>query len=78
MVIRALEAVGKELPQNDEVKEFGDGVDISDYAREAVETLVQAGVISGDENNQFNPNNNLTREQAAKIICISGGIKNEK
>lgn len=64
--------------QTGAVKDFGDGADISGYAKEAVETLVQAGVISGDENGRFNPNHNLTREQAAKIICIAGGIKHEK
>ncbi len=78
MVQRALEATGGSLTQTGAVKRFTDDEIISGYAKEAVESLVRAGVISGDENGRFNPQDNLTREQAAKIICISGGIKNEK
>lgn len=77
MVGRALERSGKNLPTGI-AKEFKDSEMISDYAKESVDTLTRADIISGDENNQFNPQDDLTREQAAKIICISGGINNEK
>ena len=77
MVGRALERSGKNLPTGI-AKEFKDSEMISEYAKESVDTLARADIISGDENNQFNPQDDLTREQAAKIICISGGINNEK
>ncbi|MFL1994896.1 S-layer homology domain-containing protein [Lysinibacillus irui] len=41
---------------------------ISDYAKEAVQSLVDAGVIQGDTNGNFNPLNTVTRAQAAEIF----------
>ena len=38
-----------------------------DYT-EAVDVMNAAGVLIGDENGNFNPKENLTRAQAAKII----------
>ena len=35
---------------------------------EAVDVMSAIGVFSGSDNNAFQPNGNLTREQAAKII----------
>ena len=78
MVQRALEVMEITLNQNAESIVFDDAQSISDYAKEAVELLVRAGIVSGDENNNFNPTENLTREQAAKIICLSGGVLNEE
>ncbi len=78
MVQRALETMGITLQQEGESIPFSDAQAISDYAKEAIDMLVRANVISGDENNRFNPKENLTREQAAKIICLSGGILNEE
>ena len=37
---------------------------------EAVEVMSALGVLIGDENGKFNPDANLTRAQAAKIICV--------
>lgn len=47
---------------------FGDEASIEDYAKEAVKTLTSAGVLSGDENKNFNPAMRATRAEAAKII----------
>ena len=41
---------------------------ISGYAKEAVQSLVDKGVIQGDTNGNFNPLNTVTRAQAAEII----------
>ena len=49
-------------------KSFIDEDKISDYALDAVNALAAAGIISGDENFAFNPNNNATRAEAAKIV----------
>lgn len=49
-------------------KSFIDESEISDYALDAVNALAAAGMINGDENYAFNPNNNSTRAEAAKIV----------
>ncbi|WP_312504940.1 S-layer homology domain-containing protein [Lysinibacillus sp.] len=41
---------------------------ISGYAKEAVQSLVDKGVIQGDTNGNFNPLNTVTRAQAAEIF----------
>ena len=43
---------------------------IASYALESVEKLVGAGIISGFEDGSFRPAENLTRAQAAKLICV--------
>lgn len=35
----------------------------------AVEELAEAGIITGDENGHFNPNNTITRAEVAAMIC---------
>ena len=47
---------------------FNDDADIADYARDAVMTMKNAGVIGGKLNNRFAPRENATRAEAAKII----------
>lgn len=46
------------------VQPFADGGDISAYAAEAVEALSALGVVFGDAENRFTPNNSITIEQA--------------
>ena len=48
---------------------FTDAADISDYALEAVRMFVSAGVVNGYESGEFIPQGNITRAEAAKIIC---------
>ncbi len=50
------------------IRQLEDKNNISDYARQAVEQLVSAGIVSGDEKGCFNPQNKATRAEAAKII----------
>ena len=49
---------------------FGDSDTIDAYAKEAVRLLKNSGILNGDENNMFNPQNNATRAEAAKIIYM--------
>ena len=49
-------------------KRFIDEAEISAYALDAVNALSAAGIINGDENFAFNPKNNSTRAEAAKIV----------
>ena len=49
-------------------KGFFDSDDISDWAKESVEMLSGAKIISGRGSNMFCPKDNMTRAEAAKII----------
>lgn len=47
---------------------FSDAEEISDYAKINVMNLAAAGLLTGDENANFNPHDNLTRAEAA-VAC---------
>jgi pullulanase len=47
---------------------FDDANQISDYAATAVQTLANAGIISGVSDTEFAPQDNATRAQAAVIL----------
>ncbi|GGG11901.1 hypothetical protein GCM10010912_65400 [Paenibacillus albidus] len=50
--------------------------DITDsYAQKEIQSLVEAGIISGYEDNSFKPNKAMTRAELAKIIVLSLGLK---
>lgn len=70
MVFRSSNALGLNLKIKTPYVEFSDDEKIADYAKEAVKSLRESGIIAGDENNAFNPQNNLTRAEAAIIIDI--------
>lgn len=75
MVYRALEK--KELiGESAEKTEFSDNAEISDYAKDPVGIIAAMGIINGTGNNEFSPNQNATRAQAAKIIYeLTGKLK---
>lgn len=52
---------------------FGDIDETAQYA-EATERLAGYGIICGDENGNFNPYNNITRAEFAKIAVITANI----
>ena len=47
---------------------FADSADIASYARSAVGTLVQFGVIKGDTSNRLRPRDIITRAEVAMIL----------
>ena len=53
-----------------ESKVFADDSNIADYAKEAVYKMQSAGLISGKENNNFDPVAPATRGECAKIVSI--------
>lgn len=65
--LKLLEMAGK-LPTIDSERAFSDGSEISGYAKTAVMSLSQIGVISGFEDGTFRPKETTTRAQAAVII----------
>lgn len=66
MISNMLNAEGISL---DEIS-FFDAQDISGYAFEAVKLSKSLGFVSGDERGYFRPQDNATRQEAAKIIYM--------
>ena len=69
MLYRALQEMGQ-LPKatsNKGLSSFRDRADISDYAVEAVESFVQAGIISGTGEN-LNPKGQSSRAQMVQVL----------
>ena len=58
------------LPQTGESESiaFNDAASIASYAQQPVQALVSLGIIQGDNLGNFNPQNNATRQEAAKLI----------
>lgn len=48
---------------------FRDASEVSSYAVKALEAMRVSGIISGDENRNFNPKANATRAEAATVFC---------
>lgn len=58
------------------VNPFPDVADSANYA-EAVISLAAMGIITGDDNGNFNPNATITRAEMATIICRLMGVEDE-
>ena len=57
-----------ELSNNAKIDSFGDTDKVADYATDAVETMRQSGIITGDEKGNFNPTNNASRADVATVV----------
>lgn len=66
MITRTIEKLGITIEEN-EVDSFADNHKVTDYATEAVEYMKSIGLIEG-YNNEYRPQDNLTRAEAAKVI----------
>ncbi len=66
--LRLLKLLDKTLPEKEEAKTFTDAADIADWAKEAVETMQKAGVLTGYPDGSFQPNALLTRAEAAALV----------
>jgi len=67
MAVMIARAVMPEEAASEE--KFADDGKISDYAKEAVYSLKQKGIISGTGNGNFEPERIMTRAEAAVLIC---------
>lgn len=47
---------------------FDDDAEISDYAKDSIKKLQNAGIVNGVGDNNFDPNGKVTRAMAAKVI----------
>ena len=68
MVVRMAEYYGKDLPKRANGIDFIDEEDICEYAQSAVETAVQAGIITGYADNTLRPHESSTRAEVAVVI----------
>lgn len=68
MVVRLMSKLGFELPAVNEYTGFTDESSIADYAKDAVITLYESGVINGVGDNRFDPTGTANRASAAKIL----------
>lgn len=55
---------------------FPDVAEDADYAN-AVDTLAALGIVSGDDQGNFNPDNTITRAEFTKMVCEMQGIKGD-
>ena len=63
-----MDKMGYSIPKTLEAVTFADNTKISSQAKEAVKAMQQAGVLSGKSNNQFDPQGNATRAEAATVL----------
>jgi polygalacturonase len=68
MANRALEMAGIKLLKNGETAAVVDEPVVTGYAKESVALMRQAGILSSVGNNQFIPEANATRAQAAVVL----------
>lgn len=54
---------------------FSDDDEISSFAKEHVYMLKSFGVIQGREDNKFEPKAQLTRAEAAKLVCVCSNVQ---
>lgn len=69
-----ISTLGIDCPAVREYNGFADEQEISAYAFEAVKKLYCAGIINGNNLNEFNPADSLTRAEMAKLIVAVPGI----
>lgn len=72
MCHRALKYIKTDL-SNVESVQFADASGVSAYAEDAVGILAGLGIINGKGNNQFDPQSNATRAEAAKVVYLLRG-----
>lgn len=70
MAVRAAQAKNISFNIVNKLQSFADEKDISDYAKDSVNLMQMANIISGVGNNSFAPLEFATRAQAAKIIYM--------
>ncbi len=62
------------IPSVSAASNFADQNQIPKWAVDAVDYLVDKGAIEGKLGNKFDPNGNLTRAEAAKILAVALGL----
>ncbi len=55
--------------------DFTDSMEIPSWAEEAIEELMDQGVIHGNDDGSFAPNRQLNRAEVSKIITLASGVE---
>ena len=55
--------------------DFTDNLEIPTWAEEAIEELIDQGVIAGNDDGSFAPNRQLNRAEVSKVIVLASGIE---
>ena len=67
LIVRFVQYLGEEVPDNAKVESFADSDKIADWAKADIETMRKYGLIQGDANGNFNPLGNADRSSVATI-----------
>lgn len=78
IVTRLMSKLGFELPKVKSYESFDDDSLISEYAKDAVKELYEAGIINGVGYNQYNPLGTANRAEAAKVLYSTLKIQWDK
>lgn len=60
--------LGYDLPKTLQAVTFADNAQISSWAKNAVRTMQQAGILSGKNGNKFDPKGTVTRAEVATVL----------
>jgi len=61
-----------------EKKKMFSDIDNVPWAEEAINTLSEKGIVIGDENGNFNPDNTVKREEFVKMLVVAANLYNEE
>lgn len=68
MIYRAMQASRMSASEKYDAYQFADEADISTYAKEAINVLYKAGIISGVSDTEFAPKTEVNRAMAARVL----------
>jgi hypothetical protein len=68
LIMRYANFAAKQFPMTLQYAPFADEAEIADYAKNAVQTLYNGGIISGKPGNVFDPRDSATRAEVAAIL----------
>ena len=60
--------LGYDLPQTLKAVTFADNIQISSWAKDAVKSMQQAGILAGKNENKFDPKGTATRAEVATVL----------
>lgn len=60
--------LGYDLPQTLKAVTFADNTQISSWAKDAVKSMQQAGILAGKNENKFDPKGTVTRAEVATVL----------
>ena len=70
IIARFAEAEGYALGGSGTAASFADGDKISGYAKDAVDILSKAGILSGRSGGVFAPQDSATRAECSKVLSV--------